>query len=155
MTATPRATPFRVALAALCAALAAASAARGDVAPAPRPAEQTVAAFKLQPGFHATVFAAEPDVTQPIGFCFDDRGRLWVAECFSYPDWKPEGNDRILVLEDTDGDGRHDKRTVFYDKLNYVTGIEVGFGGVFVLSAPNLLFIPDKNQDDQPDSSPE
>ena len=90
----------------------------GTAAPQPRPAKETVAGFSLPPGFKATVFAAEPDVVQPIGFCFDDRGRIWVAECLSYPDWKPEGNDRILIFEDTDGDGRHDKRTVFYDKLN-------------------------------------
>src|SRR5215207_5719481 len=110
--------------------------------------EESIRAMKLPPGFSASVFAAEPDVVQPISYAIDDRGRLWVAEAFNYPKWKPTGNDRIIILEDTNNDGKHDKRTVFYDKLNYVTGIEVGFGGVFVLSAPHLLFIPDKNQDD-------
>src|SRR5687768_17552019 len=171
MTANPRLAPWQITLAAFYVALGTAGVARGAAqgaaqgaargsapgtgAPEPRPAEQTVASFALPDCFQATVFAAEPDVVQPIGFCFDDRGRLWVAECFSYPDWKPEGNDRILVLEDTDGDGKHDKRTVFYDKLNYITGIEVGFGGVFVVSAPSLLFIPDNNGDDKPDGPPQ
>src|SRR4051812_39357724 len=106
-------------------------------------------------GFSATVFAAEPDVVQPISYAIDDRGRLWVAEAYNYPKWKPTGHDRILIFEDTDNDGHFDKRAVFYDKLNYVTGIEVGFGGCFVLSPPNLLFIPDKNADDKPDGEPQ
>ncbi|MFO0999826.1 MAG: PVC-type heme-binding CxxCH protein [Planctomycetaceae bacterium] len=63
--------------------------------------------------------------------------------------------DRILIFEDdTDGDGKHDKRTVFYDQLNYVTGIEVGFGGAWVMSPPNFYFIPDRDADDRPDSAP-
>jgi putative membrane-bound dehydrogenase-like protein len=155
MTAVPRVARLRLPTAALCVALGPACVARGADGADPRTADQTVASFVLPEGFKATVFAAEPDVMQPIGFCFDDRGRVWVAECFSYPNWKPEGNDRILVLEDTDGDGKHDRRTVFFDKLNYVTGIEVGFGGVWVASAPNLLFIPDRNSDDQPDGPPQ
>ena len=67
----------------------------------------------------------------------------------------PKPGDRIVILEDTDGDGRFDKRTVFYDKLNYVTGIEVGFGGVWVMSPPNFYFIPDRDGDDVPDGPPE
>src|SRR5262249_15589837 len=76
--------------------------------------EEAVRRFKAPDGFHVTLFAGEPDVCQPIAMAFDDRGRLWVAECFSYPNWTaPEqGRDRILVFEDTDGDGRFDKRTV-------------------------------------------
>ncbi|HND53243.1 MAG TPA: dehydrogenase, partial [Pirellulaceae bacterium] len=62
--------------------------------------------------------------------------------------------DRIIILEDTDGDGRHDKRKVFYDKLNYVTGVEVGFGGVWVMSPPQFYFIPDRDGDDRPDGEP-
>ena len=92
---------------------------------------------------------------QPISFCIDDRGRLWVAEALNYGDWKPTGKDRIIILEDTDGDGRADKRTVFYEGFNYVTGIEVGFGGVWVMSPPNLYFIPDRDGDDKPDGPPE
>jgi putative membrane-bound dehydrogenase-like protein len=124
--------------------------------PAPRLPSETVKSLHLPPNFSATLFAGEPDLRQPIGFCFDDRGRLWVAENLSYPKWSDQpGNDRIVILEDTDGDGRFDKRTVFYDKLNYLTGLEVGFGGVFVVSAPNVLFIPDKDADDRPDAPPQ
>jgi putative membrane-bound dehydrogenase-like protein len=105
-------------------------------------------------GFHVSLFASEPDVRQPISFCIDDRGRLWVAEAYNYPFRDKEPQDRILILEDTDGDGKADKRTVFFDKLGYVTGIEVGFGGVWVMSPPQMLFIPDKNKDDKPDAEP-
>ena len=120
----------------------------------PRSPDETAKLLKVPEGFSVTLFAGEPDVRQPIGFCFDDRGRLWVAESYSYPNWKPTGRDRILVFEDADGDGRFDKRAVFHDELNYVTGLEVGFGGVWVVSAPNLLFIPDKDGDDRPDGPP-
>src|SRR5436309_14927938 len=136
--------------ASLLALLVATLSAHGQMTP-----QQSIDAMKLPPGFSATVFAAEPDVCQPISYAIDDRGRLWVAEAYNYPKWQPEGHDRIIILEDTNNDGHFDKRTVFYDKLNYVTGIEVGFGGVFVLSPPNLLFIPDKNNDDKPDADPQ
>ena len=106
-------------------------------------------------GFSVTLVAAEPDVRQPIGFAIDDRGRIWVAEAYSYPVRKPEGRDRIVILEDVDGDGAADKRTVFYDRLNYVTGIEVGFGGVWIISPPSMMFIPDRDGDDRPDGEPE
>src|ERR1043166_3658929 len=69
----------------------------------------------LPAGFKATLFAGEPDVMQPIDFDFDDRGRLWVVECFSYPDFKTDGHDRILIFTDKDGDGRFDERKVFLD----------------------------------------
>lgn len=121
----------------------------------PLPPDEAAQTMILPEGFQATVFAAEPDVRQPIGFCIDDRGRLWVAEAYSYPKHATSGNDRILILEDTDGDGRADKRTVFYDRLNYVTGIEVGFGGAWVMSPPFFYFIPDRNGDDRPDGPPE
>ncbi len=94
---------------------------------------------------------------QPIAMALDDRGRLWVAEAYTYPIRAPEGQgkDRILIFEDTDGDGKFDKRTVFAENLNLVSGLEVGFGGVFVGAAPYLLFIPDRNGDDIPDGKPE
>ena len=98
-------------------------------------------------GFNVTLFAGEPAITQPIGFCLDDRGRLWVAEAKNYQT-KAGLNDRIIILEDTDGDGRHDKRIVFYDKLEYVSGIEVGFGGVGDVVA-EFLFYPDEDYDVQ------
>lgn len=113
-------------------------------------------AMKVPEGFSVTLFAGEPDVVQPIAMAFDDRGRLWVAEAYSYPARVADdkAKDRILIFEDVDGDGKFDKRTVFFDKLNLVSGLEVGFGGVWVGAAPNLLFIPDKNGDDQPDGPP-
>ena len=120
-------------------------------------AEQAAAVMRLPDGFHVEVFAAEPDVTQPIAMAIDHRGRLWVAEGHSYPIKRPdgEGKDRILIFEDADGDGRHDVRKVFAEGLNLVSGLEVGFGGVFVGQAPELLFIPDADGDDLPDGPPE
>lgn len=94
-------------------------------------------------------------MVQPIGFALDDRGRLWVAENLSYPHWEPRGRDRILILEDADGDGRFDRRSVFAEGLTYVTGIEVGFGGVWVMAPPEMLFIPDRDGDDRPDGPPQ
>ncbi len=98
----------------------------------------------LPKGFKAHLFAGEPDVKQPVAFCTDDRGRLWVVENYDYPKRKPDGQgtDRILVFEDTDGDHKFDKRTVFIENLNFVTGIEYGFGGIYVGAAPHLMHIP-------------
>jgi putative membrane-bound dehydrogenase-like protein len=111
----------------------------------------------VPPGFQVKLLAGEPDVQQPVAMAFDDRGRLWVAECHSYPRRvsDDEARDRILVFEDTDGDDTLDKRTVFAEKLNLVTGLEVGFGGVWVGAAPFLMFIPDRDGDDRPDGPPE
>jgi putative membrane-bound dehydrogenase-like protein len=107
-------------------------------------AEDAVAKMSLPSGFKATLFASEPDVKQPIGFCLDDRGRLWVAEGHTYPlrAKEGEGKDRIVVFEDTNGDGKYDKRTVVREGLNLVSGIEYGFGGVWIGAAPYLMFIP-------------
>jgi putative membrane-bound dehydrogenase-like protein len=118
-------------------------------------AEEAVKAMTLPPGFRASAFASEPEIHQPIAFTIDERGRLWVVENYAYPNWSPYGHDRIVILEDTDGDGKHDKRTVFYDQLNFASGIAVGHGGAWVGSPPYLLFIPDKNRDDVPDGPPE
>jgi putative membrane-bound dehydrogenase-like protein len=111
----------------------------------------------LPPGFRATLFAGEPDVVQPIAFTFDDRGRLWVVECLSYPDWSHDGKgaDRVVVFDDPDGTGHFKTRKVFCDKAVNVSGIEVGFGGVWLCSTPNLVFIPDRDGDDVPDGPPE
>ena len=119
--------------------------------------EEAVKAITMPKGFQATLYAAEPDVRQPVAFTIDARGRLWVIECLTYPRRAPEGQgkDSIVIFEDTDNDGKADKRTVFAEGLNLATGIEVGFGGVWVGAAPHLLFIPDRNADDKPDSKPE
>src|SRR5262249_7793734 len=108
------------------------------------PPEKAAAAMTVPEGFTVTLFAGEPDVGQPIAMCLDDRGRLWVAEAYTYPVRAPEGQgkDRILIFEDTDGDGKFDKRTVFMEGLNLVSGLEVGFGGVWIGAAPYLLFVP-------------
>jgi putative membrane-bound dehydrogenase-like protein len=125
-----------------------------DKAPSPLPAEKAAKAMVLPEGFHATVFAAEPDVVQPVSYCVDARGRLWVAEALNYGTWQATGKDRIVILEDTDGDGRADSRKVFFEGFNYITGIEVGFGGVWVISTPRLYFLP-IGEDDKPVGEPE
>ena len=108
-------------------------------------------------GFSVKLFAGEPDVRQPIAFCLDDRGRLWVAEAYSYPIRRPdkEAKDRILIFEDTKGTGNSfDKRTVFMDGLNLVSGLELGHGGVWIGAAPYLLFVPVKPGEDKPAGKP-
>lgn len=120
-------------------------------------AEAAAAAMKLPQGFKVTVCASEPDVRQPIAMAIDDRGRTWIAEAYEYPQRArgDKGRDQILVFEDTTGDGKFDSRKVFYEGLNLVSGLEVGFGGVWVGAAPYLMFIPDKDGDDVPDAEPE
>lgn len=120
-------------------------------------AQKTVQDMMLTKGFQAELIAAEPRVHQPIAFAIDARGRLWVAEGFSYPNKQPEGEgkDRIVIFEDADGDGEFETRKVFAEGLNLVSGLEVGFGGVWVGAAPELLFIPDRDGDDKPDGPPQ
>ncbi|MFO0801161.1 MAG: PVC-type heme-binding CxxCH protein [Gemmataceae bacterium] len=132
-------------------------AAQPKAADRPIPAAAAAKAITLPPGFKATLFAGEPDVVQPIAMTFDTRGRLWVVECLSYPKWRADGkgSDRVVILEDTDGDGVHDKRTVFLDNGPNLSGIEVGHGGVWLCSVPNLIFVPDRDGDDKPDGPPE
>ena len=131
-------------------------------------------------GLAASLFAHEPEVRQPIFCKCDDQGRLWTIQYLQYPnpaglkrvkvdrysrtvyDRKPEppphgprGADRITICEDTDGDGRADRFRDFVAGLNLCTGLEFGYGGVFVIQAPYLLFYPDRNHDDVPDGDPE
>ncbi len=119
--------------------------------------QEAVEAMRLPDGFSVVVCAAEPDVRQPIAMAIDDRGRVWVAEAYEYPLRAPEGKgrDRILIFEDEDGDGRFDSRKIFAENLNLVSGLEVGFGGVWVGAAPHLLFLPDRDGDDRPDGPPQ
>lgn len=114
---------------------------------------------KLPPGFTLSLIAAEPDVRNPIAMTFDERGRLWVAENFSWAGggfggFKAGVRDRILIFEDADGDGTFEKRTIFWDQASKLTSIEVGDGGIWAICLPQLLFIPDKDGDDVPDSAP-
>lgn len=122
-------------------------------------AQQSLQSFTLPAGFRAQLFASEPMVQQPIAITLDPRGRLWVAENYTYAEsavnFDSSLRDRIVILEDTDRDGQADKRTVFWDQAEKLTSIEVGYGGVWALAAPHLLFIPDRDGDDQPDSEPE
>jgi putative membrane-bound dehydrogenase-like protein len=124
----------------------------------PLPPAEAVKLMKPPPGFRAELFAGEPDVQQPIGFSMDDRGRLWVCENYTYGEaqvgFDLRLRDRIVILEDSRHSGHFDKRTVFWDKGQRLTSAVAGFGGVWVLAAPQLLFIPDKNGDDQPDGEP-
>src|SRR4051794_6206365 len=125
----------------------------------PMPAAEAAAKMRLPPGFKATVFAAEPDVRQPIAMAWDSRGRLWVAENYTYAEGGKRFDlnlrDRILIFEDKDGDGHFDSRKVFTDELQMLTSIEIGLGGVWVMCPPHLLFIPDRNRDDVPDGPAE
>jgi len=119
---------------------------------------QAVAKMSVPDGFDVSVFASEPDIAEPIAFCFDDRGRMWVAENFNYQTRRQHTDDqvsRIQILEDTDGDGVFDNKKTFTDKLTFTSGLACGFGGVFVGSPPNLTFIPDADGDDIPDGPPQ
>ncbi len=130
-----------------------------DTNSTPLPPLEAAAKMKLPPGFKATVFAAEPDVQNPIAMAWDARGRLWIAENYTYAE-RPQRfdlqlRDRILIFEDKDGDGRFDSRKVFTDDVQMLTSIEVGFGGVWLMCPPQVLFIPDRDGDDKPDAPAE
>ncbi|HEY4261345.1 MAG TPA: PVC-type heme-binding CxxCH protein, partial [Schlesneria sp.] len=114
--------------------------------------------FRVPDGFKVTVFAAEPDVQNPIAMAWDHRGRLWVAENYTYGDRMKKFDlslrDRVLILEDTNGDGRFDKRTVFTDDVQMLTGIALGNDGVWLMTPPQLIYIPDRDGNDKPDGAP-
>jgi len=121
--------------------------------------QQALASISVPEGFRVTLFASEPVVRQPIGLATDARGRLWVCENNTYSDRHINFDlslfDRIVILEDTDHDGRCDKHTIFWDKAQKLTSVELGFGGVWALCPPKLFFIPDRNGDDVPDGPPQ
>lgn len=121
--------------------------------------EEAAASFKLPEGFQVTVFAAEPEVQNPIAMAWDHKGRMWVAENYTYAErgkrFDLELRDRIIILHDEDHDGESDTRKVFTDTLQMLTSVELGRGGVWAMCPPQLLFIPDRNGDDIPDGKPE
>ena len=122
------------------------------------PPAEAAQRFTMAEGFKAQLFAGEPDVVQPIAITTDVRGRVWVVETMTYPGWQPAGapgKDRIVILEDVDGDGRCDNFRVFAVGLSNLSGLEVGFGGVWLTQVPYLTFIPDRDGDDAPDGPPE
>lgn len=125
----------------------------------PPTAEEAVAMIELPDGFNATVYASEPEVRNPIAMAWDHRGRMWVAENFTYAErqkrFELELRDRVLIFHDEDGDGRAESRKVFADDLQMLTSVEVGRGGVWLMCPPQLLFIPDADGDDVPDGEPE
>ena len=125
----------------------------------PMSATEAAEKMRLPPGFKATVFAAEPDVQNPIAMAWDARGRLWIAENYTYAEsgkrFDLNLRDRILIFEDGDGDGHFDTRKVFTDEVQMLTSLEIGRGGVWVMCPPQLRFIPDRNGDDVPDAPPE
>ena len=108
--------------------------------------QEAIRQMKVPEGFKVELVASEPDLVNPVAMTFDDRGRIWVCESIEYPK-KPAGigRDRIKILEDTDHDGRVDKVSIFAEGLNIPSGIAVGHGGVWVLNAPDLLFMKEEN----------
>lgn len=119
------------------------------------PADQAAAQMTPIDGFKVNAWAAEPMLTQPMAFCWDDRGRLWIAENRDYETrtrgFSNGGDSRILILEDTDRDGVADSRKVFLEGIPFPAAIAVGFDGLFLGAPPNLLFVPDRNDDDRAD----
>lgn len=118
--------------------------------------EEEAKSFILPAGLHAEVVAAEPQVEHPVAIAFDPRGRMWVAEMRGYMpnlegtgELKPTG--RVSVLEDTDGDGRMDKSTVFLDGLVLPRAVAFAGDGVLIGTPPDLLFCRDTNGDDRCD----
>ena len=121
------------------------------------PPEDLIKTCTVPPGFEIKLFADEqtfPELAKPVQMNFDSKGRLWVSTMPSYPLWKPgdpKPSDKLVILEDTNGDGKADKSTVFYDKLQCPTGFEFIDGGVLVVDQPRILFLKDTDGDDKAD----
>lgn len=151
-----------------------------EEAPPPLSPAAAVEQFKIADGLEIGLVVAEPQISQPLSISFDDFGRMWVLQYRQFPNpnglkpvqvdnWLrtkydklpepppkgPKGNDRISIYEDTDGDGRADVVKHFLSDLNLASGMALGYGGVFVVQSPYLLFYADRDQDDVPDGDPE
>lgn len=130
----------------------------GDQSTKALPPGEAAAGFRVPDGFRVTAFAAEPDIQNPIAMAWDTRGRLWIAENYTYADRTKKFDlglrDRVVILEDTDGDGKFDQRTVFADDIQMLASITLGYGGVWLMTPPQLVFIPDRDGNDQPDGAP-
>jgi putative membrane-bound dehydrogenase-like protein len=117
--------------------------------------EKAVESMTIKPGFKANVWASEPMITQPMAFCWDSKGRMWVAENLDYEDrgkgFANFGTSKILIIEDTDRDGVADSRKVFAEGIPFPAGMAVGMGGLWLGAPPNLLFVPDADGDDKAD----
>jgi putative heme-binding domain-containing protein len=115
--------------------------------------QKELKSFKVAEGFEVTLFAAEPLVAKPIQMNWDADGRLWVVSSTAYPHLKTgeEANDKIFVLEDTDGDGKADKSTIFAEGLITPTGILPGDGGVYVANSTEILHFSDTDGDGKAD----
>jgi glucose/arabinose dehydrogenase/lysophospholipase L1-like esterase len=117
---------------------------------------EALATMKADQGVKVELFASEerfPDLVNPVQMAFDTRGRLWVASWKNYPHWQPKTpmDDKLLILEDTDGDGEADRSTVFAGDLENPTGFEFWNGGVLLAQPPNLVFLKDTDGDDKYD----
>lgn len=117
--------------------------------------EQSAKLIQVPVGFNLELFASEPDIINPIAMEWDEKGRLWVIETIDYPntvrDDKGVGDDRIKICEDTNGDGKADKFTVFAENLNIPTSMVFTNGGIVVSQAPHFLFLKDTDGDDKAD----
>ena len=136
--------------------------------------------FKAANALEVELVVAEPEIAQPLSISFDDRGRMWVLQYRQFPNpnglkpvkvdnWLrtkydripepppngPKGHDWISIYEDNNGDGQADSVKHFVSDLNLASGMALGYGGVFVIQSPYLLFYPNRNQDDVPDGDPE
>ena len=117
-------------------------------------AADSLKTMRLSDDFHVELFAAEPDVMSPVEMAFDENGNIYVAEMMDYPDDPPAGKparSRIRLLQDTNGDGKMDRTTIFADQVLAVSGFMPWKGGLIVTSAPDILFMKDENGDGKAD----
>ena len=118
--------------------------------------EEAIGQMTVGKDLEVNLFASEqefPELAKPVQMSFDAKGRLWVACWPTYPHWKPKEtmNDKLLILEDTDGDGKADRKIVWADGLHCPTGFEFANGGVLIAQAPDLMFLKDTDGDDKAD----